>query len=95
VHSTTRRLSSTNTVIAAAFTDKILILLSVAALISLAIGIYEDVRPLPDDASEADKQKIHWIEGFAIIIAVLIVVLSSSINGTALFFLFLNEVDES
>ncbi|KAJ3401117.1 plasma membrane calcium, partial [Chytridiales sp. JEL 0842] len=63
-----------------AFQDKILILLTVAAFVSLAIGIYEDTKPLGPNASEADKQKIHWIEGFAIIVAVLIVVLSSSIN---------------
>ncbi|KAJ3191193.1 hypothetical protein HK101_007988, partial [Irineochytrium annulatum] len=53
--------------------DKILILLSCAALVSLAIGIYEDTMP-------DQLQHVHWIEGFSIIVAVIIVVVASSVN---------------
>ncbi|ORY03426.1 calcium-translocating P-type ATPase [Basidiobolus meristosporus CBS 931.73] len=56
-----------------AFQDKMLILLTIAALVSLALGIYEDIT----DHEEAD---VHWVEGFAIIVAILIVVLVGSIN---------------
>ncbi|KAJ3103218.1 hypothetical protein HDU96_009373 [Phlyctochytrium bullatum] len=62
-----------------AMEDKILILLTTVAFISLAIGIYRDLKP-PKDAPEEEKSKVHWIEGFAIIVAVIIVVLASSIN---------------
>ncbi|KXS15608.1 calcium-translocating P-type ATPase [Gonapodya prolifera JEL478] len=60
----------------AAFQDKILILLTIAALVSLAVGLYEDLSPSRDPT----EPQIHWIEGVAIILAVLIVVLSGSIN---------------
>ncbi|KAJ3394883.1 hypothetical protein HDU84_005818 [Entophlyctis sp. JEL0112] len=57
-----------------ALEDKIIILLSVVSLVSLAIGIYEDVKTT--DPSE----RVHWIEGFSVLVAVIIVVLASSIN---------------
>ncbi|KAK9708459.1 plasma membrane calcium [Basidiobolus ranarum] len=56
-----------------AYEDKMLRLLTVAALISLALGIYQDV-------TSTDGADVHWVEGFAIIIAILIVVLVGSIN---------------
>ncbi|TPX40764.1 hypothetical protein SeMB42_g02874 [Synchytrium endobioticum] len=59
--------------------DKTLILLTIAALVSLAVGLYEDFRPHVGNNPE-DNQKIHWIEGFSIIMAVLIVVLAGSLN---------------
>ncbi|TPX31005.1 hypothetical protein SmJEL517_g05550 [Synchytrium microbalum] len=59
--------------------DKTLILLSCAALVSLAVGLYEDFKP-PTSTAPEDNQKIHWIEGFSILMAVMIVVLASSIN---------------
>ncbi|KAI3661475.1 hypothetical protein MP638_007205 [Amoeboaphelidium occidentale] len=55
----------------AAMEDKILILLSIAAVVSLGIGIYQD---------QNDPGGLHWVEGFAIIIAIIIVVLVQSIN---------------
>ncbi|KAI8854016.1 hypothetical protein BC829DRAFT_359858 [Chytridium lagenaria] len=58
-----------------AFEDKILILLTVAAFVALGVGLYVDFKETP-----ADKAKTHWIEGFAIIVAVIIVVLAGSIN---------------
>ncbi|ORY52395.1 calcium-translocating P-type ATPase [Rhizoclosmatium globosum] len=57
-----------------ALSDKIMILLSVVSFISLSIGIYEDVHE-PDPA-----QRVHWIEGFSVLVAVIIVVMASSIN---------------
>ncbi|ORY05891.1 calcium-translocating P-type ATPase [Basidiobolus meristosporus CBS 931.73] len=56
-----------------AYQDKMLILLTIAALVSLALGIYEDV-------TRTDEAEIHWVEGFAIIVAILIVILVGSIN---------------
>jgi len=51
-----------------AYHDKTLIGLTIAALISLAVGIWEDTQ-------ESDPtQKIHWVEGVAIIVAVIIVI---------------------
>ncbi|KAJ2710427.1 plasma membrane calcium, partial [Coemansia spiralis] len=58
--------------------DKMLILLIVAAIVSLAIGIYQDVR-VTGNASE-DGQDVHWVEGFAILVAVAVVTLVASIN---------------
>ncbi|KAJ3017455.1 UNVERIFIED_CONTAM: hypothetical protein HDU68_011683 [Siphonaria sp. JEL0065] len=57
-----------------ALSDKIMILLSIVSTISLSIGIYTDSK----EANPADR--IHWIEGFSVMIAVIIVVLASSIN---------------
>ncbi|KAJ2893890.1 plasma membrane calcium, partial [Coemansia aciculifera] len=58
--------------------DKMLILLIVAAIVSLGIGIYQDVR-VTGDPSE-DNQDVHWVEGFAIIVAIAVITLVSSIN---------------
>ncbi|KAI9343496.1 PMCA-type calcium-translocating P-type ATPase [Obelidium mucronatum] len=57
-----------------AMSDKIMILLSIVSCISLSIGIYEDVH------TEIPSERIHWIEGFSVMTAVIIVVLASSIN---------------
>ncbi|KAI8622444.1 hypothetical protein BC830DRAFT_1162905 [Chytriomyces sp. MP71] len=60
--------------ISRAFKDKIIILLSVVAAVSLGIGIYEDVT------TKDPNDKVHWIEGFSVLVAVIIIVLVSSIN---------------
>lgn len=57
-----------------AYNDKVLILLSVAAVISLALGIYQSVRPTDGEAP------IEWVEGVAIIVAIVIVVLVGAAN---------------
>lgn len=54
-----------------ALLDKILLLLTAAALVSVGIGIYQDVR---------DGTLTHWIEGAAILVAVVIVVLVNALN---------------
>ncbi|KAI8622441.1 hypothetical protein BC830DRAFT_1249777 [Chytriomyces sp. MP71] len=51
-----------------------MILLSVVAFVSLGIGIYEDVT------TTDPTEKVHWIEGFSVLVAVIIIVLVSSIN---------------
>lgn len=57
-----------------ALSDKIMIILSIAAIASLATGLYEDFNP------NQSGGRIHWIEGFSIVIAVLVVVFASSLN---------------
>ncbi|RGB37817.1 hypothetical protein C1646_621667 [Rhizophagus diaphanus] len=58
-----------------AIQEKGLILLIIAAFFSLVLGLYRDIG-----AKEVNQTKIHWIEGVAIIITVLIVVLIGSLN---------------
>ncbi|KAG2157932.1 Ca-transporting ATPase [Suillus bovinus] len=59
-----------------ALQDKVLVLLSIAAVVSLALGLFQDFgTPLP-----AGQPPVDWVEGVAIMIAVLIVVVIGSIN---------------
>lgn len=60
-----------------AYNDKVLLLLTAAAIISLALGLYETfgVEHDPDQPMPLD-----WVEGVAIIIAIVIVVLVGSVN---------------
>lgn len=60
-----------------AYNDKILILLTVAAVISLALGLYETFG-VEHDPNEPPP--VDWIEGLAICIAIIIVVLVGSLN---------------
>ncbi|KAH8666340.1 plasma membrane calcium-transporting ATPase 3 [Xylariales sp. PMI_506] len=53
------------------YNDKVLILLSVAAVVSLAIGLYETF---------GQGEGVEWVEGVAIIVAITIVVLVGSLN---------------
>ncbi|ODV89481.1 hypothetical protein CANCADRAFT_13458, partial [Tortispora caseinolytica NRRL Y-17796] len=65
----------------AAMEDPILILLSVVALISLALGLYTTFGTPAEYTEDGVKiAKVDWVEGVAIMIAVLIVVLVTSIN---------------
>ncbi|KAL3480166.1 hypothetical protein BJX99DRAFT_35848 [Aspergillus californicus] len=57
-----------------AYNDKVLILLTVAAVISLALGIYQSVTAAPDEP------RVQWVEGVAIIVAILIVVVVGAAN---------------
>lgn len=57
-----------------ALQDKVLILLSVVAAISLAIGLYETFGQPPEyDEGGNELPKVQWVEGVAIIIAIVIV----------------------
>ncbi|OTB03628.1 hypothetical protein M426DRAFT_173820 [Hypoxylon sp. CI-4A] len=58
------------------YNDKVLILLSVAAVVSLAIGLYQTFG-IP---SEDGQPSVEWVEGVAIIVAIVIVVLVGSLN---------------
>jgi Ca2+-transporting ATPase len=60
-----------------AYNDKVLILLSVAAVISLALGIYQTVNPAPSEAHEA---KVQWVEGVAIMVAIFVVTFVGALN---------------
>ncbi|KAL3431378.1 hypothetical protein BDV09DRAFT_176333 [Aspergillus tetrazonus] len=57
-----------------AYNDKVLILLTVAAIISLALGIYQSVTAVPGEP------RVQWVEGVAIIVAILIVVVVGAAN---------------
>lgn len=64
-----------------AMKDKVLILLSVAAVISLALGLYETFGEgtLYDDEGKP-LPKVDWVEGVAIIVAVVIIVIVGAAN---------------
>lgn len=59
-----------------AYQDHTLILLSIASLVSLAVGLYEDSQKDPN----GDEPRVGWVEGAAILVAVLVVVLTNSLN---------------
>jgi Ca2+-transporting ATPase len=50
-----------------AYNDKVLILLTIAALISLALGLYQTFAPDRDP----NEPKVDWIEGVAILVAIM------------------------
>ncbi|ROW03294.1 hypothetical protein VSDG_01336 [Cytospora chrysosperma] len=58
------------------FNDKVLILLSIAAVVSLAIGLYQTFGTKHDPTNPA----VEWVEGVAIIVAIVIVVMVGSLN---------------
>ncbi|KAJ1914082.1 plasma membrane calcium [Mycoemilia scoparia] len=59
-----------------AYNDKTLILLTIAAVVSLAMGIYDDHWGSKKD----EKTKLGWVDGVAILLAVAIVCLTNAIN---------------
>ena len=65
-----------------AYNDKVLILLSVAAVVSLALGIYQSVRAPTQAEIEAGvhEARVEWVEGVAIIVAILVVTLVGALN---------------
>jgi Ca2+-transporting ATPase len=58
------------------YNDKVLILLSIAAAISLAVGLYQTFGT----THTAENPPIEWVEGVAIIVAIVIVVVVGSLN---------------
>ena len=58
------------------FNDKILIILTIVAAISLALGLYQDFG----QSSKYDGPKVRWVEGVTIMVAVAIVVVVGSLN---------------
>ncbi|KAJ7773167.1 Ca-transporting ATPase, partial [Mycena metata] len=75
-----------------ALKDKVLILLSVAAVVSLALGLFQDFGP----SRPAGDPPVDWVEGVAILVAILIVVIVGSVNDwqKERQFQFLNEKKE-
>lgn len=60
-----------------AYNDKVLILLSVAAVVSLALGIYQTLRPSKQEEHEA---RVEWVEGVAIMVAIFVVTFVGALN---------------
>ncbi|KAJ2452978.1 plasma membrane calcium [Coemansia sp. RSA 2336] len=60
----------------AAYNDRTLIMLTIAAAVSLAVGIYDDTLGSHKD----DDVKVGWVEGAAIFLAVLVVCFTNAIN---------------
>ncbi|KAI8078906.1 PMCA-type calcium-translocating P-type ATPase [Halteromyces radiatus] len=60
----------------AAYNDKTLIMLTIASIVSLAIGIWEDWSP----SHNPDDPRVGWVEGTAILVAVFTVILTNAIN---------------
>lgn len=64
-----------------AMKDKVLILLTVAAVVSLALGLYETFgQDTMYDDEGMPLPKVDWVEGVAIIVAVIIVVVVGAAN---------------
>ncbi|KAF4594449.1 calcium-translocating P-type ATPase, PMCA-type [Ophiocordyceps camponoti-floridani] len=57
-----------------AFNDKLLILLTITAFISVAIGIYRSL------SSEFGTSSIEWVDGCTVIVAIIVIVLASAFN---------------
>ncbi|KAF5665161.1 putative calcium P-type ATPase [Fusarium heterosporum] len=55
-----------------AFNDKLIILLTISATISLAIGIYQSV-----DQSEG-ASRVEWVDGVTIVVAILVIIIASA-----------------
>ncbi|CAO3640447.1 unnamed protein product [Cunninghamella echinulata] len=60
----------------AAYNDKTLIMLTIASIVSLAIGIWEDYSP----SHNPEEPRVGWVEGTAILVAVLAVIFTNAIN---------------
>ncbi|KAF2248803.1 calcium-translocating P-type ATPase [Trematosphaeria pertusa] len=59
-----------------AYNDKVLILLTIAAVISLSLGIYESIGI----AHKPGEPRVEWVEGVAIVVAIVIVVVVGALN---------------
>ncbi|KAG5951929.1 hypothetical protein E4U53_002000 [Claviceps sorghi] len=57
-----------------AFNDKLLMLLTISAFISLAIGIYQSAT------AEEGSSNIEWVDGVTVVVAIVIIVLASAAN---------------
>lgn len=68
-----------------ALKDKVLVLLSIAAVVSLALGLFQDFGTPRETYSCGNGQTctlppVDWVEGVAIMVAIIIVVLVGSLN---------------
>ncbi|MDI1486925.1 MAG: plasma membrane calcium [Ramalina farinacea] len=61
--------------------DKVLIILTIAAVVSLALGIYEAVEQKAPPPGQPDEgPSVDWVEGLAIEVAVVIVILVTGLG---------------
>ena len=58
------------------YNDKILILLTIAAVVSLALGLYQTFGA----PHEEGEPRVEWVEGVAIMVAIIIVVVVGTLN---------------
>jgi len=58
------------------YNDKVLILLTIAAVVSLALGLYQTLGVKHEDG----EAKVEWVEGVAIMVAIIIVVAVGTLN---------------
>ncbi|KAK3690298.1 hypothetical protein B0T22DRAFT_404769 [Podospora appendiculata] len=58
------------------YNDKVLILLTIAAVVSLALGLYQSIGVKHEDGAP----KVEWVEGVAIMAAIIIVVVVGTLN---------------
>ncbi|KZS94160.1 calcium-translocating P-type ATPase [Sistotremastrum niveocremeum HHB9708] len=70
-----------------ALKDKVLVLLSIAAVVSLALGLFQDfgtkretVACGPTGEQQCELPPVDWVEGVAIMVAIIIVVVVGSVN---------------
>lgn len=63
-----------------ALKDKVLIILCIAAVISLALGLYQTFGADPEIIDGVEIPAVDWVEGVAIMVAVAIVVLVGATN---------------
>lgn len=64
-----------------AFQDQTMILLTVAAIVSFGLGLYEVLGQPPEFDPEGNKiTKVNWVEGVAIMVAVLVVIVVTATN---------------
>ncbi|KAJ1666171.1 plasma membrane calcium [Coemansia sp. RSA 1646] len=59
-----------------AYNDRTLIMLTIASVVSLAVGIYDDML----GSHKNDEVKVGWVEGAAIFLAVIVVCFTNAIN---------------
>jgi P-type Ca2+ transporter type 2C len=58
------------------YNDKVLILLTIAAVVSLALGLYQTFG----GDHEEGEARVEWIEGVAILVAIILVVTVGTVN---------------
>ncbi|KAL2196956.1 hypothetical protein P885DRAFT_69416 [Corynascus similis CBS 632.67] len=63
-----------------ALQDRVLVLLCIAAIVSLALGLYQTFAGHHSSPGEKGGTRVEWIEGVAILVAVLVVVLVTALN---------------
>ena len=59
------------------YNDKVLMLLTIAAVVSLALGLYQTFGV---EHGEEDGAQVEWVEGVAIVVAIVIVVIAGTAN---------------